>query len=371
MAVHPITPPTAAPCCSAPTWPRRRPEQDHAAPATCPPWTRPRPPAAARHPVRGRSRPGRSRSTSSPRSAWPTASWSAWSAWPAGSTRRTGRSRRGLRGGRRAHRAARPAHHACCAPRCAVPGLARAGPADPCGQPLGPYPAGPDFPDRVAELLAEYGAPAALLTLEITESGVVGEPDRSLPMLHRLHELGVGLSVDDFGTGYSSLSYLRRLPVHEVKIDRSFVQGMAHRPRRPGHRAGGGRPRPALRPARWWPRAWRASWPVTLLEEHRLRHRPGLPVQPGAAVRAVRGLAARLPDGAPCRPVTSPSRERARAFAEGRRLRASGTAVRAVGGSDFPTRPGAVYSYRAQSRAPLAQSAERLHGKEKVYGSIP
>ena len=72
--------------------------------------------------------------------------------------------------------------------------------------------------------------PADRLTLEITEDGMVGEPDRPMPTLRRLRELGVRLSVDDFGTGYSSLSYLRRLPVHEVKIDRSFVQGMATDP---------------------------------------------------------------------------------------------------------------------------------------------
>jgi EAL domain-containing protein (putative c-di-GMP-specific phosphodiesterase class I) len=79
----------------------------------------------------------------------------------------------------------------------------------------------------VGALLEEYGVPPHLLTLEITEDGVVGEPDRPLPTLRRLHEMGVRLAVDDFGTGYSSLSYLRRLPVDEVKIDQSFVQGMA------------------------------------------------------------------------------------------------------------------------------------------------
>jgi EAL domain-containing protein (putative c-di-GMP-specific phosphodiesterase class I) len=68
------------------------------------------------------------------------------------------------------------------------------------------------------------------LTLEITEDGVVEGIDRHLPTLQRLHDLGVRLAVDDFGTGYSSLSYLRRLPVHEVKVDRSFVQGMATDP---------------------------------------------------------------------------------------------------------------------------------------------
>jgi diguanylate cyclase (GGDEF)-like protein len=88
----------------------------------------------------------------------------------------------------------------------------------------------PDFPGRVEELLAEYGVSPDRLTLEMTEGGVVGETGRSLPIMHQLDELGVRLSVDDFGTGYSSLSYLRRLPVHEVKIDRVFVQGMATDP---------------------------------------------------------------------------------------------------------------------------------------------
>jgi diguanylate cyclase (GGDEF)-like protein len=84
-----------------------------------------------------------------------------------------------------------------------------------------------EFPNRVDELLREFAVSPDRLTLEITEDGFIGEEDRPLPTLRRLHDLGVRLSVDDFGTGYSSLSYLRRLPVHEVKIDRSFVQGMA------------------------------------------------------------------------------------------------------------------------------------------------
>ena len=85
----------------------------------------------------------------------------------------------------------------------------------------------PTFPLTVAQLLREYDVPSSLLTLEITEDGMVGEPDRPMTTLRRLNEMGVRLAVDDFGTGYSSLSYLRRLPVDEVKIDRSFVQGMA------------------------------------------------------------------------------------------------------------------------------------------------
>ncbi|WP_319459850.1 bifunctional diguanylate cyclase/phosphodiesterase [Micromonospora sp. RTP1Z1] len=88
----------------------------------------------------------------------------------------------------------------------------------------------PHFPDRVRELLDEYGVPPQRLTFEIREAGVLDGTDRPIPTLHRLRDLGVRLSVDDFGTGYSSLAYLRRLPVHEVKVDRSFVQGMATDP---------------------------------------------------------------------------------------------------------------------------------------------
>ncbi|MFC4853802.1 putative bifunctional diguanylate cyclase/phosphodiesterase [Actinophytocola glycyrrhizae] len=83
-----------------------------------------------------------------------------------------------------------------------------------------------DFPDGVAAALARHGVPPELLTLELTESGVMADPQRALPVLRALHNLGVVLAVDDFGTGYSSLAYLRQLPVDEVKIDKSFVFGM-------------------------------------------------------------------------------------------------------------------------------------------------
>jgi diguanylate cyclase (GGDEF)-like protein len=84
----------------------------------------------------------------------------------------------------------------------------------------------PDVVDRVATSLAKYHVPPELLTLEVTESSVMNQPERSLPVLQELHAIGLRLSVDDFGTGYSSLAYLRRLPIDELKIDKSFVQRM-------------------------------------------------------------------------------------------------------------------------------------------------
>jgi EAL domain-containing protein (putative c-di-GMP-specific phosphodiesterase class I)/GGDEF domain-containing protein len=82
------------------------------------------------------------------------------------------------------------------------------------------------FPDSVSDVLTRHRVPPELLTLELTESGVMADPQRALPVLRALSNLGVVLAVDDFGTGYSSLAYLRQLPVDEVKIDKSFVFGM-------------------------------------------------------------------------------------------------------------------------------------------------
>jgi EAL domain-containing protein (putative c-di-GMP-specific phosphodiesterase class I) len=83
---------------------------------------------------------------------------------------------------------------------------------------------------RPVGLLAATGLDPALLTLEITESSIIGDFATALTALQQLRDLGVHLSLDDFGVGYSSLTYLHRLPVDEVKIDKSFVMPMAHSP---------------------------------------------------------------------------------------------------------------------------------------------
>ncbi len=85
------------------------------------------------------------------------------------------------------------------------------------------------LPDKVARILATHQVSAGLLELEITESSVMTDPTRSLEVLSRLHRIGVGIAIDDFGTGYSSLAYLQRLPVQNLKIDRSFVHELAQR----------------------------------------------------------------------------------------------------------------------------------------------
>jgi len=88
----------------------------------------------------------------------------------------------------------------------------------------------PELPDIIAGLLAQHSVPAKQLVLEITETSIMADPDRSLEILNRIAGLGVRISIDDFGTGYSSLAYLRKLPVTEIKIDRSFVMEMLDNP---------------------------------------------------------------------------------------------------------------------------------------------
>jgi diguanylate cyclase (GGDEF)-like protein len=85
----------------------------------------------------------------------------------------------------------------------------------------------PELPDRFALLLRQNFCAARWFTLEITESAILDDPGHAIENLKRLHALGCRLAIDDYGTGYSSLSYLRRLPMHELKIDKNFVMAMA------------------------------------------------------------------------------------------------------------------------------------------------
>jgi EAL domain-containing protein (putative c-di-GMP-specific phosphodiesterase class I) len=82
------------------------------------------------------------------------------------------------------------------------------------------------LPGRVAELLAAHAVPPSSIILEVTESVLLTDPDRSLAVVGALADLGLTVSIDDFGTGYSSLAYLRDLPVRELKLDRSFTNDL-------------------------------------------------------------------------------------------------------------------------------------------------
>lgn len=83
-----------------------------------------------------------------------------------------------------------------------------------------------DLPFKFSQILERNGVSAKSFCLEITESAIMDDPLRALSTLEGLHAMGVDLSIDDFGTGYSSLAYLKRLPVDELKIDKSFVMNM-------------------------------------------------------------------------------------------------------------------------------------------------
>ena len=84
----------------------------------------------------------------------------------------------------------------------------------------------PRLAEHVEQRLAEYGLGPEHLVLEITESAMMADPEHAIDTMNRLAGMGIQLAVDDFGTGFSSLSYLKKLPIHELKIDKSFVMDM-------------------------------------------------------------------------------------------------------------------------------------------------
>src|SRR5206468_3839703 len=89
----------------------------------------------------------------------------------------------------------------------------------------------PEFVETVDRILRDSGLAPRRLCLELTESALMRDPAEAACVLGRLKQLGVGLAIDDFGTGYSSLLYLRGFPVDALKVDRSFVAGVATTPR--------------------------------------------------------------------------------------------------------------------------------------------
>lgn len=85
---------------------------------------------------------------------------------------------------------------------------------------------GCEVPDHLERLLAEHRVPASMITVEVTETAVLDQPEQTRAALDAIADLGLKVAIDDFGTGYSSLLWLRLFPVSEVKIDRTFVSGM-------------------------------------------------------------------------------------------------------------------------------------------------
>jgi EAL domain-containing protein (putative c-di-GMP-specific phosphodiesterase class I) len=86
---------------------------------------------------------------------------------------------------------------------------------------------GHDIVPRLSERLIRHGVDPSQIQIEITEGALLGDPNRAMGTVNRISELGIAVALDDFGTGYSSLQHLRKMPISEIKIDRSFVAGMA------------------------------------------------------------------------------------------------------------------------------------------------
>ncbi len=88
----------------------------------------------------------------------------------------------------------------------------------------------PDFASEVADVMKVTAVDPSRVTLEFTESALMRDTEATVETLRQLKELGLRLAIDDFGTGYSSLNYLRRFPIDELKIDRSFIAQMSREP---------------------------------------------------------------------------------------------------------------------------------------------
>jgi diguanylate cyclase (GGDEF)-like protein len=89
----------------------------------------------------------------------------------------------------------------------------------------------PELAQQIEALLHTHAVPAGALTVEVTESAAMADPDLAVDVLETLRALGVGVSIDDFGSGHASIAYLAQLPASELKIDRSFVSRMCGSPR--------------------------------------------------------------------------------------------------------------------------------------------
>jgi EAL domain-containing protein (putative c-di-GMP-specific phosphodiesterase class I) len=90
--------------------------------------------------------------------------------------------------------------------------------------------ADPALYDDITKTLAESGLDPRVLWLEVTETSLVEDLDQAADVLHRLAALGIRVAIDDFGTGWASLTYLKQFPVHALKIDQIFVDGVDHNP---------------------------------------------------------------------------------------------------------------------------------------------
>jgi len=87
-----------------------------------------------------------------------------------------------------------------------------------------------ELPDLLQQSLSTWAAPPRRLGVELTESAVIADEAQTYEVLSRVRDLGCSVAIDDFGTGYSSMIYLRRLPLHEIKLDRTFVRSIASSP---------------------------------------------------------------------------------------------------------------------------------------------